>query len=111
MPFLVRFLIHHALVGLAIAIAAVGLIMWSDISGLGTLIRNAEQSLLAIVLLTVMMGLTFSSLQMGFAVMLLPGDKESGSGGKRKLRDWLDTVGLMPPMRPVRVKARQPDHQ
>lgn len=109
MPFLVRFLLRHALVGQAIAMVAVALIMWSDVSGLGTLIRNAEQSLLALVLLTVMMGLTFSSLQMGFAVMLLPGDKGPGTGGRRRLRDWFDAAGLMPRLdqpRPVRVKAR-----
>lgn len=105
MPFLVRFLIRHALVGLAIAVVAVGLIMWSDISGLGTLIARSEQGLFVLVLLTVMMGLTFSSLQMGFAVMLLPGDDKPGPGGKRKLRDWLDAAGLMPPRRPVRVRA------
>lgn len=109
MPFLVRFLVRHALVGLGIAIIAVSLIMWSDISGLGTLIRQADNSLLVLMLLTVMMGLTFSSLQMGFAVMLLPGGEGPGPSGRRKLRDWFDAVGLMPRANSpegVRVKLR-----
>lgn len=111
MPFLVRFLIHHAVVGLGIAIFAVGLLMWGDVSGLATLIRNAENSFLVLLLLTLMMGLTFSSLQMGFAVMLLPGEEGPGSSGpgKRRLRDWFDAAGLMPPLRraePAPVKAR-----
>lgn len=86
MPFLVRFLIRHAIIGQAIALLAVLCLLWSDLGGLAKLIRNSEQKWLVLILLNVMMGLTFSSLQMGFAVMLLRDhDPNSNDGGKGQL--------------------------
>ncbi len=71
LPRLVRFLILHALIGFALAGAFVAALIVFDVGGLGALLTGSPSGALAIVLLTFGTGVTFSSVQMGFAVMLL----------------------------------------
>ena len=73
LPDHVRFLLRHALIGFAIGLAAVVFIVWQDVGRVGTLIASSSQRWLALGLLCFMFGLTFGSVQMGFAIMLLPG--------------------------------------
>jgi hypothetical protein len=74
MPHLVKFLALHAVIGFAIGLAAVGLIVYEDIGRIGTLIETSSQRWLALGLLSFVFGLTFASVQMGFAIMLMPSD-------------------------------------
>ena len=79
MPFLpdhVKFLIRHALIGFAIGVGAVVLIVAGDVGRLGSLIAASGQRWLVLGLLGFLFGLTFGSVQMGFAIMLLPYDEE-----------------------------------
>ncbi|SON55473.1 hypothetical protein HDIA_1932 [Hartmannibacter diazotrophicus] len=71
LPLLVRFLARHALIGFGIAIAFVTTILMLDIGGLGALVTSSPSGCLAAVVLTFAIGLTFSSVQMGFAIMFL----------------------------------------
>jgi hypothetical protein len=71
LPKLVRFLFRHALIGFGLAIVFVGLLLAFDIGGIATLITSSSSGVLATAVLTFSMGLTFSSVQMGFAVMFL----------------------------------------
>lgn len=91
MPLLLGFLLRHALVGFAIAAAAVGLLLWLDVAGLGTLVATSESGVLAVALLTFFGGLTLGSVQMGVAVMTLSEADASGGGGRRAgaLLRWL----------------------
>jgi hypothetical protein len=82
MPPLVRFLLRHAAIGFMIAVAFVGGMVWFDLGGLRGLARASVSGPLALALLTFAIGMTFSSVQMGFAVMLL-GAIPDGDGGKR----------------------------
>ena len=61
LPLLVRFLIRHAAIGFGVAVLFVGLLL-------------ASSAGLALAILTFSVGLTFSSVQMGFAVMFLRDD-------------------------------------
>lgn len=72
LPVLVRFLMRHALIGFGIAILFVAALLGVDAKGLRTLMLASPDGLLAAGVLTFAMGLTFSSVQMGIAVMLLP---------------------------------------
>jgi hypothetical protein len=74
MPHLVKFLALHAVIGFAIGLAAVVLIVYEDIGRIGTLIETSSQRWLALGLLSFVFGLTFASVQMGFAIMLMPSD-------------------------------------
>lgn len=91
MPRLVRLLARNALIGFAIAPLAVTALVVFDVAGIGSLTAGAEQGWLICGILTFLMGLTFASAQMGFAVMLLPYDQdEPPSGGRPADRHRID---------------------
>ena len=70
----VRFLLWHALIGFALGLAAVLALVTQDVGRLGTLIASSGQSWFPFTLLALLFGLTFGSVQMGFAIMLLGDD-------------------------------------
>lgn len=72
---LVIFLMRHAAIGFAIAIAFVALIMITDFAKLRTLIIGSDGAVLPLFLLTFFLGLTLASVQMGIAVILLRDDR------------------------------------
>jgi len=76
MPHLIRFLICHALIGMALAVGFVGALVVLDIAGLGRLMWNSPSGAIAAAVLTLALGITFGSAQIGFAVMLLPRDEK-----------------------------------
>ncbi|GGF48946.1 hypothetical protein GCM10007301_05230 [Azorhizobium oxalatiphilum] len=63
---------RHALIGFGIAILFVGALLGLDAKGLRTLMLASPDGVLAAGILTFAMGCTFSSVQMGVAIMLLP---------------------------------------
>ncbi len=82
MPFLVKFMFRHALIGGAMAIVFVAVLLALDVGGLATLIKTSRFGLMAVALLTFFTGLTFGSLQMGIAIMSMKSeDEESDAGG------------------------------
>lgn len=83
MPFLVRFLVRHAVIGFGLAIVFVGALTAFDVFHLGGLLRGSEDGLLALAVLTFALGITFGSVQMGFAVMLMDEDKTEPPRGRR----------------------------
>ncbi len=100
LPFLVRFLLLHALVGFGIATLAVAALLWSDFGGIGSLLTRAEGHPGPVLLLWFFLGLTFGSVQMGAAFMLKTGrsdDDDEPRGGKRQ---------RVPLALPVTVRAR-----
>ena len=94
-----KFLLRHAAIGFGVAFLVVGLILWTDLAGLRTLILGSEVGLLALGILTFFMGLTFGSAQMGFAIM----SRGDGEGGGRRDRRF-----ALPRLRPARAAAYVP---
>lgn len=82
MPFLVKFLVRHAAIGVGVAALFVGLLVAFDVARLGTLFATSADGMLALAVLTFALGLTFGSVQMGFAVMLMS-DKDEPPAGRR----------------------------
>ncbi|WP_374310523.1 hypothetical protein [Methylocella sp.] len=76
MPEPVKFLLRHALIGIAIGLFVVLIIVVEDVAHLYTLIASSADRWLWLFLLAASFGLTFGSLQMGMAVMLMPRDEE-----------------------------------
>lgn len=110
MPAHVVFLARHALIGFALATAFVGVMAWFDIASLRTLAAKSDSTLVAFPVLTFFLGLTFASVQMGAAIMLLPHDEKSGGGGggSSRLVAWLaHTFGPPATLAPVRAGARR----
>lgn len=91
MPKLATFLLRHAVVGFMVAAAFVAILLFSDIGGLASLAAADQAGGFAIGVLTFFIGLTFSSAQMGFAVMLAKdNDDDKPDKGKRipLFDDW-----------------------
>lgn len=86
MPFLVRFLLRHAAIGIGLAGLFVALMVTFDVARLGTLFAGSPDGPLAIAVLTVALGITFGSVQMGFAVMLMSDKDEPPSGRRIRLK-------------------------
>lgn len=100
MPDLVRFLGLHALIGFSIAIALVIALIVMDIGGLRGLAMASVSGPMTVGSLALVLGLTFASVQMGFAVMLL------GRGAKHDggLRDTTAKPVSVEPVQPVTQK-------
>lgn len=89
MPPLVRLLARNALIGFFIAVVTVAALVFFDVARIGSLTASAERGWFIRGILAFMLGLTFASAQMGFAVMLMPYDAgEPPSGARRVTRRW-----------------------
>ena len=118
MPPLVRFMIMHAAVGFALAFVFVGAILAVDLSGLRSLMMASDMGWIALFMLTFFSGLTFASVQMGLAVMMMGEDEGGTPPGKRMgarlgVKIWRAVLAhLAPPPRrelaPIPVKHRNP---
>lgn len=88
LPFLVRFMLAHALVGFGLSALVVGALLWWDLGGLGTLLARAGGHPWPTLLLWFFLGLTLGSVQMGVAFMLETGggDDDRPGGGKKEVR-------------------------
>lgn len=75
MPELVRFLGLHCVLGAAFGVVAAAAVIISNVAGLKTLLETSNDPAVALGMLYFMFALTFASLAMGAAVMLLP-DKD-----------------------------------
>jgi hypothetical protein len=71
---LVRFLAVHATIGVLAGSAAATALLLADVGGLGSLVHDTASPGPALALLYGGFALTFGSLAMGSAVMLLPRD-------------------------------------
>jgi hypothetical protein len=85
LPVAVRFMLLHGVVGFGIAAIFVGAVLWADPGGVGALILR-HGGLPVIALLWFFSGLTFGSVQIGAAVMLLDGREDGPRGGGRRMR-------------------------
>lgn len=75
---LLRFLVLNALGGFAVALLFVGLLLWFDVQGFGSLIARSEAGLLGLAIVTFGMCVTFGGAVMGGAVMLMDYDPPGG---------------------------------
>lgn len=103
MPPLVRFLLRHAAIGFGLAAVFVGTLIHFDIGNIGTVLAQSGVQGIATGLLVMMVGLTFSSVQMGYAVMMQSHDSPIDPRGGAKER--LPALGLQPV--PVRSADRR----
>jgi len=95
LPRLVRFLILHGATGFALSAVLVGALLAADPGDARRLLLEAAGHWWPALLLWFFAGLTFGSVQIGAAVMLLPFDDQGRGGGRRR------TVPRL-----VRVRAR-----
>lgn len=85
MPKLLKFLLVNAVIGFGVAVVFVAALIVLDVGGFSTLTARSDVALMAVSVLTFFLGLTFASVQMGIAVMMLPKDDDAGPRGGRRL--------------------------
>lgn len=106
MPILVRFLLVHAAIGFGLAFIFVSALVVFDTGGLRTLMASSNVGLVAFLLLVFLNGLTFGSVQIGVAVMLL-GEEDGnpdGGGHSQWNRTWAHIrAWLAPPPKRIAV--------
>lgn len=64
---LTRYLIRHMLTGIAVGWSLLLALVWSDLGGIGSLIRGSDAGALALTMLAGAFGITFGSAAMGIA--------------------------------------------
>ncbi len=102
----IRFLVGHALLGFAIAVVFICMLLISDAAKLRSLAFKSDIGVMALCVLTLLMGQTFAAVQMGVALWLAAReDKDDGSGGGTRLPSLLDHW-LMEPAR-ASVRSRR----
>ncbi|MFO8126872.1 hypothetical protein [Yoonia sp.] len=92
-PDLMRLYLRHCAIGFALSAAFVGLLLWRDVAGLGSLIAGSDIGLLAVFLLWFFHGTVFGSVQFAIMVMLQSDDDD-------------DDDDFRGPLIPVRVTAQ-----
>lgn len=92
-PDLMRLYLRHCAIGFALSAAFVGLLLWRDVAGLGSLIAGSDIGLLAVFLLWFFHGTVFGSVQFAIMVMLQSEDDD-------------DDDDFRGPMIPARVTAQ-----
>lgn len=83
MPQHIRFLLTHAAIGAAAALAFVALLLAFDVMGLRHLVMNTSEGFIALAVMTVLFVITFGSVQMGRAIMSLGEDDTTPRGGNK----------------------------
>lgn len=87
---LLRFLVRNALIGIAVGWNVLGLLVFTDAFGLGTLLAASEHRTIALALLLAGFAITFGGLAMASAVFLMPleppppGAKVWGDGAEER---------------------------
>jgi len=113
MPKLVRFLLVHAAIGFGLAFVFVGVLVAFDTGGLRTLMMSSDVGFAAFLLLVFLNGLTFGSVQIGVAVMLLgeeDGDQPNG-GDRFWNRAWAHVRAWLAPPPKRAVVTISPKHR
>jgi hypothetical protein len=70
-PDFILFLVRQAAIGFVISALFTGGLLWADLGGLGSLVTASPTGIFGGFLLWLFTGLTFASVQMGAAIMLL----------------------------------------
>lgn len=73
-PSLIRFLLTSMCEGIAVGWSLLLLILWTDISGIGSMINASSLGGMAVVMLAVVFAITFGSVGMGIAIFMERGD-------------------------------------
>ena len=81
MPMLLFFLAVHCGMGVAFGVAVAALIVLFNVAGLKDLLATSSEPIIPTFMLFALFALTFGSLKMGIAIMMLPYDDRRGSDG------------------------------
>lgn len=102
MPELIKLVLRNAAIGFVLAAIFVGVLIWTDTGGIGTLIRQSDSGPIALFMLTFFTGLTFGSAQIGYAVMTAGKAGDDAGGHRRPISPRAGKpVAIRIPMKPI----------
>jgi len=102
---LLRLLYINGLIGVGISGLLLGGIFFTNIGNLRTLVMNADDPFLPVVMLAFGLVITIGSVVMGTAVMMLRDDtKDLGGGGGTRADGGSLPFGSQPALVPVRIR-------
>ncbi|MBF9032466.1 hypothetical protein HKCCE3408_18870 [Rhodobacterales bacterium HKCCE3408] len=99
MPDHIRFLLRHAGVGVLIAAAFTGAILWTDFAGIRHLVTHTDGGFIALAVFFALCSITFGSAQMGIRIMLMTEEADDDGRGRG------DALPLAEPV-PVRIREK-----
>lgn len=107
MPELIKLYIRSAVIGFILSAVFAGLMLWFDVVGLRGLVFGTSGGILALVVMWVLNGIVFGSVQFGIAIMGMSEDDDDDDkrGGTPVGRILEDRVAI-----PVRVESSKPAH-
>lgn len=107
MPKHIKFLMFHAAAGFAFAAFLVLTLLVFDVANLRYLMLKSDMKWIAFITLMASMGITFSSVQMGIAIMRLGHQDDTKTGGRGPKIPLIDRILQTHLLRaePVRVKS------
>ena len=91
MPDHIKLILRHAAYGFVIAIAFVAGLMAFNVANLWHLVTHTAEGPIALVVLTVLCGITFGSVQIGYRIMTM-GEENEPRGGKRDRIPAFDAI-------------------
>ena len=111
MPEFFRLLARNLVIGTLAGWVTLAVLIVSNVAGLGDIISASNHPLLPVVLLAFGFFITFGSLAMGAAIMMLPRDYDRGKGGGLRVHTLLAGLQKLWPCRvtepdPVAVPVR-----
>jgi hypothetical protein len=83
---LTRYLIRHCITGIMVGWALLLAIIWSDLGGIGSLIRGSDAGGLALTMLAGAFAITFGSAGMGIAANRLGTSREAQEAAREAAR-------------------------
>lgn len=102
-PDLIKLYIKSCAIGFVLSAIFVGLLLGFDVMGLGGLVLRSDVGIIAVLVLWVLNGIVFGSVQFGIAIMGMAEDDDDDDGPRG---GRLAEVLLAEPV-PVRVDNRQ----
>jgi hypothetical protein len=91
MPDHIKLILRHAAYGFVIALAFVAGLMAFNVANLWHLVTHTAEGPIALVVLTVLCGITFGSVQIGYRIMTM-GEENEPRGGKRDRVPTFDAI-------------------
>ena len=94
-PSLMRLFFWHAAIGFVLSALFLGLLFYTDLGGIGSLILRSDQTLMAIFMLWFFNGTVFGGVQFALVIMSLAENPDRNLADRRETQfpDWLRENG------------------
>lgn len=108
-PDLIKLYIKSCAIGFVLSAVFVGLLLGFDVMGLGGLIARSDMAIVAVLMMWVLNGVVFASVQFAIAIMGMADDDDDDNDKGRKIPIRLG--GPIPIQAPARASSHKDNHR